>query len=176
MTMKQTFEWIWQIVEIDIELKELVLTGVLHCLTNTMGIETIEFALPVKNIKNKMKMLSLEGGMTWSTVTPERRLKLNSYLTAYMLRVKIKELQMPTTLWQSAFSSLVEVKSTLYPCFEAKLVESKARHQPSMILHGCSGTGDIKTASPLLKMCCLVTCCQVQLGVPYQRLGSISRK
>ena len=116
-----------------------------------MGIKTIEFTLPVKNVKNETKMLSPEGGMTWSTVTPEKRSKSNSYLTAYMLRVKIKELKMPMTLWQLAFLSsslgyLVEAKSTLHPCFEAVLVESEARHQPLMILCGCSGTGDIKTA------------------------------
>ena len=126
-------------------------------------------------------MLSPDGGTTWSTFTPERRSKLNSYLTAYMLRVKIKEFQMPMTLWPSVFSSsslgyLVKAKSTLHPCFKAVLVQSEARHQPLMILFGCSGTGDIKTASPLLKMCCLVTCYQVQLGLLHQRLGSISRK
>ena len=139
------------LLEIDIELKELVLTGVLHYSTNTIGIKTIEFALPVKNIKNEMKMLSLEGGKIWSTVTPGKRLKLNLYLIAYMLRVNARELQMPMTLWQSAFSSsslgyLVEVKSTLHPYFEAVLVESEARHQPLMILYGGSGKGDIKTA------------------------------
>ena len=46
-----------------------------------MGIKTIEFALPVRNIKNKTKMLSLEGGTTSLTITPGRKLKLNSYLT-----------------------------------------------------------------------------------------------
>ena len=169
-----------KLLEIDIELK-LVLTGVLHCSTNTMGIKTIEFTSPVKNIQNEMKMLSPEGGMTWSTVTPERRSKLNSYLTAYMLKIKTKGPQMSTTLWQSAFSSsslgyLVEVKSTLHPCFKARLVDSEPGHQPWMILYGHPGTEDIKTASTLLKMCYLVTCCQVQLGLLHQRLGSISRK
>ena len=115
-----------------------------------MGTETIEFTLPVKNIKNKMKMSSPEGGTTWSTVTPERRSKSNSYLTAYMLKVKAKGLQMPMTSWQSAFSSsslgyLVKVKSTLHPCFGAGLVDSEPGHQPLMILYGCSGTGDCLT-------------------------------
>ena len=42
----------------------MVLTGVLHLLTDTMGIETIEFASLVKNFGDEMQMLSPEGDMT----------------------------------------------------------------------------------------------------------------
>ena len=70
-----------KLLEIDTELKKLVLTGVLHCLTNTMGIETIEFTSPVRNVNNETKMLSPEGGTTWLTITPGRKSKSNSYLT-----------------------------------------------------------------------------------------------
>ena len=42
----------------------MVLTDVLHLSTNTMGIETIESASLVKNFRDEMEMLSLEGEMT----------------------------------------------------------------------------------------------------------------
>ena len=58
-----------KLLEIGIKLKKLVLTGVLHCSTNTMGIETKEFASPVRNFENETKMLSPEGGMTLLTIT-----------------------------------------------------------------------------------------------------------
>ena len=109
-----------------------------------------------------MKMLSLEVGTTWSTVTldclyAESKCQKNSRSPQHhghqCSRVHLK----------------VKVMSTLCLCFEAKLVESKAEHEPSMILYGCSRTGDIKTAWPPLEMCCLVTCCQVLLGLLHGR-------
>ena len=39
----------------------MVLIGVWHLSTNTMGIETTDFTLLVKNSGDKMQMLSLEG-------------------------------------------------------------------------------------------------------------------
>ena len=106
-----------KLLEIDIELKRLVLTGVLHCSTNTMGIKTIEFASPVRDIENKTKMLFPEGGTTLLTITPGRKSKSNSYLTVCMLKVKIRGKQMLMTSWQSVFSNsslgyLVKVKNT----------------------------------------------------------------
>ena len=42
----------------------MVLIGVWHLLTNTMGIETTDFTLLVKNARDEMQMLSLDGDMT----------------------------------------------------------------------------------------------------------------
>ena len=49
---------------IDIELKELVITGVSHYSTNIIGISTINFASLAWNFENGMMMFSPEGGMT----------------------------------------------------------------------------------------------------------------
>ena len=41
---------------------------------------------------------------------------------------------------------IMAISTTLHLYSEAELVESKAGHQPLMILHGHSRTGDTKTA------------------------------
>ena len=163
-----------KLLEIGIKLKKLVFTGVLHCSTNTVGIKTIEFALPVRNVENEMMMLSPEGGMTSLTVTQGRKLKSNSYLTVCMLKVKIKGQLKLTTSWQSSFSSssleyMVEAKNIWCLCFKTGLEELEPGHQPLMNLYGHSGTRDIRTASLLPKMCCSVTSHQVELGLLHQK-------
>ena len=98
-----------------------------------------------------------------------------------VLKVKIKGQQMLATSWQSAISSssleyLVKVKNISCLCFKARLEEFKPRYQPLMNLYGHSGTGDIKTVSPLLKTCFLATSCWTQLGLLHWKQESTLSK
>ena len=128
----------------------MVLIGVWPLSTNTMGIKTTDFALLVKNSRDRMPMLSPEGETTSSTATPENRLKLNLYSIACMLKARTKEQQRPTTSWPQVFLSLfqgcqVKVTCTQPPCIAAGLAEFELEHQLLMTLFGCSEMGDTRT-------------------------------
>ena len=68
--------------ELNIELNKMVLIGVWLFSTNTMGIDTTDFTLVVVNSRNRLQMLSPEGGKIWLTTTLGKRSKSNSYLIA----------------------------------------------------------------------------------------------
>ena len=86
----------------------MVLIGVWLLSTNTMGIDTTDFALLVKNSRDEMQMLFLEGGTNWSTVTPERRSKSSSYSIACMLKARTNGHWRPITSWPLVSSSSFE--------------------------------------------------------------------
>ena len=76
----------------------MVFIGAWPSLISTMGIETTNFTSLPMNSENGMQMLSPEGGRTWLTTTLGKRLKSNSYLTAFLLRVGSRDLQKPV-IW-----------------------------------------------------------------------------
>ena len=90
---------------INLTSNEMVLVGAWPLLTSTVGIKTTDFISLLMNSENRMQMFSPEGGKIWLTTTLEKRSKLNSYWTAFLLRVGTRGLEMLVISWQQVYSN-----------------------------------------------------------------------
>ena len=112
------------------------------------------------------------------TTTLGKRLKSNSYLTAFLLRVGSSGLQKSMISWRQVFwnsSQRHQVKATCTPClhFEAGWGGSRVKQQPSMNSFGHLGIEDTKIVCQLHGMCCFKGSCLAQWvywDVLFQRL------
>ena len=158
----------------------MVLIGVWLLSTNTMGIETTDFILLVVNSRNGMLMLSLEGGKIWLTTTLQKRLNLNSYSIACLLKARTRGQQklMISCLqvyWNS--SPKISGRINLYttPVFRDRLgwIQSQTTAFDEFILaFRDSGT---RTVCQWHETCCFAGCYQVLLGYHSQEREIVSR-
>ena len=157
----------------------MVLIGVWLLLTNTIGIETTDFALLVMNSRSRMKMLLLEEEKIWLTTTLGKRSKSNSYSIACLLKARTRGIQnlmiswLPV-YWSSSQRYHVEVICTPPPCLVIGWVGFRVKQQPLMSSSGHSETGT-RTACLWHKMCCLEGCYQALWGYHHQGQEIASR-
>ena len=145
----------------------MVFIGTWPLLISTMDIETTDFALLPMNLENRMQMLSPEGGRIWLTTTLGKRLKLNSYLTAFLLRVGSRGLQKLMISWRQVFQNSsqryqVEATCTPHVHFKAGWDGSRVKQPPSMNSFGHLGIEDTRIVCQLHGMCCFEGFCLAQ--------------